>query len=317
MSSVLVVGAGAWGTALALHLAREGRRVTLWARNPAPILATRRSPRLPGHCLPDQVTVTGRLDAQPFDAALLAVPVQHMAAVAAELPGHAPAVACAKGVEAGTLRLPLEIIAQLHPGRPAAVLTGPNFAHEVAAGLPAAAVLAASDAGLRAGLTEVIGGPAFRIYGNDDPMGAQLGGAAKNVIAIAAGAVIGAGLGENARAALITRGLAELGRLVTALGGRAETVAGLSGLGDLLLTCTGPGSRNYSLGLLLGQGMTLSAVLAGRNAVTEGVATAPALVARARGTDLPVCAAVVALLDGRWRLEESIAALLARPRRDE
>ncbi len=317
MSSVLVVGAGAWGTALALHLAREGRRVTLWARNPAPILATRRSPRLPGHCLPDQVTVTGRLDAQPFDAALLAVPVQHMAAVAAELPGHAPAVACAKGVEAGTLRLPLEIIAHLHPGRPAAVLTGPNFAHEVAAGLPAAAVLAASDAGLRAELAEVIGGPAFRIYGNDDPMGAQLGGAAKNVIAIAAGAVIGAGLGENARAALITRGLAELGRLVTALGGRAETVAGLSGLGDLLLTCTGPGSRNYSLGLLLGQGMTLSAVLAGRNAVTEGVATAPALVARARGTDLPVCAAVVALLDGRWRLEESIAALLARPRRDE
>ena len=317
MSRVLVVGAGAWGTALALHLAREGRQVTLWARNPAPILATRRSPRLPGHCLPDGVAVTGRLDDRPFDAALLAVPVQHMAAVVAALPGRAPTVACAKGVEAGTLRLPLEIIAELHPGRHAAVLTGPNFAHEVAAGLPAAAVLAAADAGLRAGLAEMIGGPAFRIYGNDDPVGAQLGGAAKNVIAIAAGAVIGAGLGENARAALITRGLAELGRLVTALGGRAETVTGLSGLGDLLLTCTGPGSRNYSLGLQLGQGMTLSAILTGRNAVTEGVATAPALMARARGVDLPVCAAVAALLDGRWRLEEAIAALLARPRRDE
>ncbi len=317
MSSVLVVGAGAWGTALALHLAREGRQVTLWARNPAPVLADRRSPRLPGHRLPDEIAVTGRLDDKPLDAALLAVPVQHMAAVAAELPGHAPVVACAKGVEAGTLRLPLEIIAHLHPDRPAAVLTGPNFAHEVAAGLPAAAVLAASDAGLRAGLAEMIGGPSFRIYGNDDPVGAQLGGAAKNVIAIAAGAVTGAGLGENARAALITRGLAELGRLVTALGGRAETVAGLSGLGDLLLTCTGPGSRNYSLGLQLGQGMALSAILANRDTVTEGVATAPALVARARGIDLPVCAAVAALLDGRWRLEEAIAALLARPRRDE
>jgi len=317
MSSILVVGAGAWGTALALHLAREGQPVTLWARNPAPILAARRSPRLPGHRLPDLVAVTGRLDAKPFDAALLAVPVQHMAAVAGGLPGWAPVVACAKGVEAGTLRLPLEILADLHPGRPAAVLTGPNFAHEVAAGLPAAAVLAAADAGLRAGLAEMIGGPAFRIYGNDDPVGAQLGGAAKNVIAIAAGAVMGAGLGENARAALITRGLAEVGRLVAALGGRAETVAGLSGLGDLLLTCTGPGSRNYSLGLALGQGMALSAILAGRDAATEGVATAPALVARANGVDLPICAAVAALLDGRWRLDQAIAALLARPRRDE
>ncbi len=317
MSSILVVGAGAWGTALALHLAREGQRVTLWARDPAPILATRRSPRLPDHRLPDHVAVTGRLDATPFDAALLAVPVQHMATVAAGLSGRAPVVACAKGMEAGTLRLPLEILADLQQGRPAAVLTGPNFAHEVAAGLPAAAVLAAAAAGLRASLAEMIGGPAFRIYGNDDPVGAQLGGAAKNVIAIAAGAVMGAGLGENARAALITRGLAEIGRLVTALGGRAETVAGLSGLGDLLLTCTGPRSRNYSLGLALGQGMALSAILAGRDAATEGVATAPALVARARGIDLPVCAAVAALLDGRWRLEGAIAALLARPRRDE
>jgi glycerol-3-phosphate dehydrogenase (NAD(P)+) len=317
MSSVLVVGAGAWGTALALHLARAGRRVTLWARDPAPILATRHSPRLPGHRLPDQVLVTGRLDAAPFDAVLLTVPVQRMAEVAAVLPGCAPVVACAKGVEAGTLRLPLEILAYLHPGRPAAVLTGPNFADEVAAGLPAAAVLAAADAALRANLAEMIGGLAFRLYGNDDLVGAQLGGAAKNVIAIAAGAVIGAGLGENARAALITRGLAELGRLVAALGGRTETVAGLSGLGDLLLTCTGTRSRNYSLGLALGQGTALSTILASRDAATEGVATAPALIARASGVDLPVCAAVAALLDGRWKLDQAIAALLARPRRDE
>ena len=317
MSSVLVVGAGAWGTALALSIARMGQQVTLWARDPAPILATRHSPRLPGHRLPDGISVTGRLDGALCDAVLLAVPTQHLAAVAAGLPGATPVVVCAKGMEAGTHRLPLEILAGLHPGRPAAVLTGPNFAHEVAAGLPAAAVLAASDGVLRTTLAGMIGSTAFRIYGNDDPIGAQLGGAAKNVIAIAAGAVIGAGLGENARAALITRGLAELGRLVVALGGRAETVAGLSGLGDLLLTCTGPASRNYSLGLALGQGFTLSDILAARSTVTEGVATAPALVARAAGADLPVCSAVAALLDGRLRLDQAIAALLARPRRDE
>jgi len=317
MSRVLVVGAGAWGTALALHAARAGLQVSLWARDPAPILATRHSPRLPGHRLPDDILVTGRLDDTLCDAVLLAVPVQHLATMAAALPGTTPVIVCAKGLEAGTHRLPLEILAGFHPGRPAAVLTGPNFAHEVAAGLPAAAVLAASDGGLRTTLAEMIGSPTLRIYGNDDPVGAQLGGAAKNVIAIAAGAVIGAGLGENARAALITRGLAELGRLVVALGGRAETVAGLSGLGDLLLTCTGLSSRNYSLGLALGQGMTLPDILAARSTVTEGVATAPALVARAAGVDLPVCSAVVALLDGRLRLDQAIAALLARPRRDE
>ncbi len=313
----MVVGAGAWGTALALQAVRAGREVTLWARHPAPILATRYSPRLPGHRLPDEIRVTDRLDGSRFEAVLLAVPVPHLAATAAKLAGDAPLVACAKGLEAGTLRLPLEILADLHPNRPASVLTGPNFAQEVAAGLPAAAVLATADAVLRQAMAELLASPTFRIYGNDDAVGAQLGGAAKNVIAIAAGAVIGAGLGENARAALITRGLAEIGRLVVALGGQPETVGGLSGLGDLTLTCTGPTSRNFSLGLALGQGMTLAQVLAGRSTATEGVATAPALVARAAGVDLPVCAAVAALLDGRLRLDQAIAALLARPRRDE
>ncbi len=191
--------------------------------------------------------------------------------------------------------------------------------------MPAAAVVAASDAGLRGSIAALLGTPNFRLYGNDDPIGAQVGGAAKNVIAIAAGAVIGAGLGENARAALITRGLAELSRLAVALGGHAETMMGLSGLGDLLLTCTGPASRNYSLGLALGRGEHLADVLAARSAVTEGVATAPALVARAAGpgsasgagVDLPICAAVASLLAGRTTLAEAIAALLARPRRDE
>ena len=164
-----------------------------------------------------------------------------------------------------------------------------------------------------------LGTSGFRLYGSDDPVGAQIGGAAKNVIAIAAGAVIGAGLGENARAALVTRGLAELGRLAVALGGRAETITGLSGLGDLLLTCTGPASRNYSLGLALGRGEALADILAARRAVTEGVATAPALVARAAalGLDLPVCAAVAALVEGGTTVAEAIATVLARPRRDE
>jgi glycerol-3-phosphate dehydrogenase (NAD(P)+) len=226
-------------------------------------------------------------------------------------------VICAKGIEAGTLRLPLEIAAEVQPQTSAAVLTGPNFAHEIASGQPAAAVVASLDQPLRDAVMARLATPAFRLYGSDDPIGAQLGGAAKNVIAIAAGAVTGAGLGENARAALITRGLAELARLTVALGGRAETVMGLSGLGDLLLTCTGVASRNFSLGLALGQGESLAEILASRHAVTEGVTTAPALAARARGVDMPICEAVAALLEGRTTLHEAIAALLARPRRDE
>jgi len=249
---------------------------------------------------------------------LLAVPMQHLRGVLARLPpGTAPLVICAKGIETGTHLLPLEVVEAVHPGAPAAVLTGPNFAHEIAAGLPAAAVVAAGQAALRDSVIAALSTPTFRLYGNDDPVGAQVGGAAKNVIAIAAGTVIGAGLGENARAALITRGLAELARLVVALGGRAETVMGLSGLGDLLLTCTGPASRNFTLGLALGRGEKLADVLAARSAVTEGVATAPALVARAAGVDIPICTAVTALLDGRIALRQAMANLLSRPLRDE
>ncbi len=257
MSDVTVIGAGAWGTALAIQAARAGAGVRLWARDPAraaDIAAHRESPRLPGARLTAQVTVIHDLS----DAAgltLLAVPMQHQRDVLQRLPlGTAPLVICAKGIETGTLLLPLEVVEAIHPGSQAAILTGPNFAHEIAAGLPAAAVVAASDATLRDRVIAALSTPTFRLYGNDDPVGAQVGGAAKNVIAIAAGAVIGAGLGENARAALITRGLAELARLAVALGGRAETVMGLSGLGDLLLTCTGPASRNFSLGLALGRG---------------------------------------------------------------
>jgi glycerol-3-phosphate dehydrogenase (NAD(P)+) len=348
-----VIGAGAWGTALAIQATRAGNRVTLWARDPAraaALSATRQNPRLPGVKLPDTINVTATLPTpsplegegrgegsgddsllptpspQPSPSRgeeeertiLLAVPMQHLRGILRRLPqGLAPLVVCAKGVETGTHRLPLELVAELHPATPSVILTGPNFAHEIAAGLPAASVVAGTDPTLRAKIINTLATPAFRLYGNDDPVGAQVGGAAKNVIAIAAGAVIGAGLGENARAALITRGLAELSRLAVALGGRAETVSGLSGLGDLLLTCTGASSRNYSLGLALGRGEALADILAARDTVTEGVATAPALLARAGAIDLPICAAVAALVQGRTTLREAIAALLARPRRDE
>jgi glycerol-3-phosphate dehydrogenase (NAD(P)+) len=199
------------------------------------------------------------------------------------------------------------------------VLTGPNFAHEIAAGMPAAAVVAGGSASLREAVTETLKTPDFRLYGNADGIGAQIGGAAKNVIAIAAGASDGAGLGENARAALVTRGLAEMTRMAVALGGKAATVAGLSGLGDLLLTCTGGSSRNYSLGVALGRGEALADILAARTSVAEGVTTAPALVALSarHGVDLPICTAVAALVTGRTVLASEIRGLLSRPLRDE
>jgi glycerol-3-phosphate dehydrogenase (NAD(P)+) len=320
MNSVAIIGAGAWGTALAIQAVRAGRSVTLWVRDPARaprIAATRENPRLPGHLLPDAIRVTAELPTG--EMVLLAVPLQHLCEVAARLPPGGPVVVCAKGVEAGSLKLPLEILDEVLPRRPAAVLTGPNFAHEIAAGLPAASVVAATDPALRAAVVAALATPGFRLYGNDDPVGAQVGGAAKNVVAIAAGAVIGAGLGENARAALVTRGLAELARLAVALGGRAETVAGLSGLGDLLLTCTGAASRNYSLGIELGRGRRLDDILATRSGVTEGVATAPALVARAgrAGASVPICEAVAAVLTARITVRQAMDMLQSRPLRDE
>lgn len=320
MSDVVVIGAGAWGTALAIQADRAGNRVTLWARShAATIAATRVSPRLPGYPLPPSIQVTGDMPAGA-DLILLVVPTQHLRAVLPRLPAG-PVVVCAKGMETATRHLPLEVLQDVHPGRAGVVLSGPNFAHEIADGLPAASVVAGPDRDLRDSVAGLIGTPGFRLYGNDDALGAQLGGATKNVIAIAAGAVTGAGLGENARAALITRGLAELSRLTVALGGRPETAMGLSGLGDLLLTCTGPSSRNFSLGLALGRGQALADVLATRTVATEGVATAPALLARARqqapDAELPVCSAVAALLAGSLTLREAIATLLRRPRRDE
>ncbi len=316
-----VIGDGAWGTALAVLAAQAGQHTALWARDAGraeTMRQSRQNPRLDGVVLPETLDVVSSFpDAEVF---LIAVPVQHMRAVLTALPeSDAALVLCCKGLEAGTLLLPHEVAATLRPAQTIAVLTGPNFAGEIAHGLPAAAVLATPSAIQRARLMAALPGRNLRLYGSADMTGAALGGAAKNVIAIAAGTVMGAGLGENARAALVTRGLAEIARLAAALGGKAETVSGLSGLGDLLLTCTGTSSRNYSLGLALGGNIPLNEILRGRTAVTEGVATAPALLARAvaAGVDMPVTAGVAALLAGTMTLGQAIKGLMQRNLRDE
>ena len=322
---IAVIGAGAWGTALALQALRAGADVTLWARDATRAQAMRAAREnalhLPGPPLPSALGITADAGEALTGAslAILAVPTQHLRGVLRGLPSLPPSILVSKGVETGTLRFPLEILAEARPGVPAAILSGPNFAHEVAAGLPAAAVLASTDAELRDIATTSLGSAAFRLYAGTDPIGVQVGGAAKNVAAIAAGAVMGAGLGENARAALVTRSLAEIGRLAVALGGRVDTVAGLSGLGDLMLTCAGASSRNFSLGVALGRGQTAAEVLASRASVTEGVATAPAILARAAaaGVEMPITAAVAAVLSGAVDVPGAMEALLSRPRRHE
>ena len=325
VGSIAVLGAGAWGTALAIHAARLGHPTLLWARDPAraaALAAAGENARLlPGARFPPGLRVTADAgEAAQADLALLAVPMQPLRAVLAGLPAALPPLLlCCKGLEAGTALLPLEVLALARPGHRAGVLSGPNFAHEVAAGLPAASVVASADAALRGAAQALLSGGRLRLYASADTVGVQLGGAAKNVLAIAAGVATGAGFGENARAALITRGLAELSRLVVGLGGEAATASGLSGLGDLLLTATGPASRNTSLGLALGRGLTLAEALAGREGVTEGVATAPALLARAdaTGMELPICRIVAELLAGRLDATGALHALMDRPPREE
>jgi glycerol-3-phosphate dehydrogenase (NAD(P)+) len=318
---VLVLGGGAWGTALAIQAHRAGARTALWLRDPgraAALASSRLNPHLPGMRLPAAIAVSADANL-PASLRLLVVPVQHMRSVAQTLSGAAPIVSCGKGFELGSGQLPLEILAQVSGGLVTGALSGPNFALEVASGQPAASVIASENTALRDHVAQCLGAPSFRLYGNDDPIGVQIGGAAKNVIAIAAGAVVGAGLGENARAALVTRGLAELSRLATVLGGRAETIAGLSGMGDLLLTCTGCASRNYTLGHALGRGHSLADAVRHSAGVAEGVTTAPALCERADrlGLELPICAAVADLVAGRTSVAEAITALLARPRKNE
>ena len=315
-----VLGGGAWGTALAQVAARGGEDVLLWAREPEVVASINHAHEnarfLAGIDLPVSIRATGSLgELTGCGALLVVVPAQHVRAVLAETAvGATPLVLCAKGIEAGTELLVGEVAHVLHPRSPIAVLSGPTFAHEVAAGQPTAVTLACADEALGAALAERLGGPAFRPYASTDVIGAEIGGAVKNVLAIACGVVEGAGLGQNARAALIARGFAEMTRFGLARGARAETLSGLSGLGDLVLTCSSTSSRNFSLGMGLGQGKRAADLLADRLTVAEGAFTAPVLreAAAAAGVAMPVVEAVCDLLDGR-DVGSVIEALLARP----
>ncbi|MFS8037835.1 NAD(P)H-dependent glycerol-3-phosphate dehydrogenase [Xanthobacter sp. AM11] len=317
-----VMGAGAWGTALANAAARAGQQAVLWGRD-APAMAQMARLRenqadLPGIALDPAVTPTGDLDAlAAADAVLLVVPAQAcreaLGRLAPLLRPGAPVISCAKGIERGTRAFMSEVIAQAAPHAVPAVLSGPSFASDVAAGLPTAVTLAAEDAALAQALAAALGSTTLRLYHSTDVRGVEIGGAAKNVLAIAAGIVAGRRLGASAAAALVARGFAELMRFGRAYGAKAETITGLSGLGDLILTTSGPQSRNFAFGQALGAGT------AGGGRLAEGAFTASVLVemARARNVDVPVSAAVDAVLCGRLSIDGAIEALMARPQKAE
>lgn len=322
MQRLLVVGGGAWGTALAASARRAGRDVVLWAREREVVEAINRTHEnplfLPGIRLDPAIRATEALD-EPADAILLVVPSQHLRSVAERLDARGPVLLCAKGIEQTTLRLMTEVAAEAMPRARLAVLSGPTFAAEVARGLPTAVTLAANDLSLGKAFIAALGTRTFRPYLSDDPIGAEIGGAVKNVLAIACGVVAGRKLGDNARAALITRGLAEMVRLAVAKGGRAETLMGLSGLGDLVLTCTALQSRNFSLGVALGEGERLADILASRRSIAEGVDSAAAVTALAGrlGVEMPITAAVDAILHRGAEIDPTIELLLSRPFRNE
>jgi glycerol-3-phosphate dehydrogenase (NAD(P)+) len=319
-SRIAVLGAGAWGSALALTLLAAGRDTTLWVREDdvlATIKSTRQNRFLPGVTLPENLKVTGDLgEAAKAEALLLAVPAQVLRAFTANLASHlkpgTPLVICAKGIEKDTGRLLNEVVAAAAPSASVAILSGPSFARDVARGLPTAVTIAGKIGASRLQLS--LSTPVFRPYASDDVTGVALGGAAKNVYAIACGVVEGLGLGENARAALLARSFAELARLGEALGAKTETLMGLSGLGDLVLTATSKSSRNFSFGVELGRGKSIAALRAPTNPLAEGVDTAPALVRRARktGVELPIAEAMADLLSGALPLGEALTRLMSR-----
>jgi glycerol-3-phosphate dehydrogenase (NAD(P)+) len=323
---VAVVGAGAWGTALANAAARAGRTVALLARDHAAagaIEAARESPRLPGVAIDKRVAIAPLTGWRPeADAVLIAVPAQSLrgtvSGLAATIPAGTPVMTCAKGIERATRRFMTEIITECVPQAVPAILSGPSFARDVARGLPTAVTLAAADEEVARMLTRSLGSAAFRPYHSTDVRGVEIGGAAKNVLAIAAGIVSGRKLGASAAAALTTRGFAELMRFGRAYGAQPETLTGLSGLGDLILTCNSPQSRNFSLGVALGQGAGLDAAR-GSGHLAEGAFTASVLIdmARAKGVEMPIAAAVAAVLDGALTIDAAIEALLTRPLRSE
>ena len=324
-----IIGAGAWGTALAITARRAGSAVRLWAHEPEVTAALAERHENPVY-LPG-ITIDAAIEATSDGAAavagasivLLAVPAQHLRRVALALApfigADIPLVIATKGIEQGSGATMGEVLGDVLPGRPQAVLSGPTFAIEVARGLPTAVTLATRDEPLGDRLVAALGTPGFRPYVSDDPIGSEIGGSVKNVLAIACGIVAGRGLGDNARAALITRGLAEMVRLAVAKGGRRETLMGLSGLGDLTLTCTATQSRNCSLGAALGAGQSLAQILGGRRSVAEGVDTAAAVteLAARLGIDMPIVGAVDAILHHGAGIDATIQSLLTRPFRAE
>jgi glycerol-3-phosphate dehydrogenase (NAD(P)+) len=316
--SVGVIGAGAWGTALAGVAARAGRNVVLYARN-AEIAARMKTghpnPRLPDMRLDERIEVTNRIAAAASaDIILIATPAQNLreaaTALAPLLKQATPVIACAKGIERGTHKFMTEVIAEAAPNAAPAILSGPSFAEDVARGFPTAVTLAAQDEALASALVQALGSSTFRPYHTTDVRGVEIGGAAKNVLAIAAGIVAGRKLGASALAALTTRGFSELARLGRACGARGETLAGLSGLGDLILSCSSPQSRNFALGIALGRGERPA-----RGKLAEGEFTAPVLVelAAAQDVDMPVSNAVAAILSGKIPIDAAIEGLLTRP----
>lgn len=323
---ISVLGAGAWGSALANAAARAGRQVTLWARDPAAaacINDRRRFPRLPGAALEDGIAATADpAAAAAADAVLLAVPAQAVGAAAKTFAGRiapgTPVVVCAKGLERGTGKFMTEVVAESLPAAVPAILSGPSFADDVVRGLPTAVTLAAGNDALAQALAQALGSATFRLYHSTDVRGVEIGGAAKNVFAIAVGIAAGRKLGASAGAALTTRSFAELGRLGRRLGARMETLTGLSGLGDLILTCSSSQSRNFSLGLALGQGQAPAAAR-DNGKLAEGAFTAAALaeMAARQAVDMPIANAVAAILDGSLGIDEAIESLLMRPFRAE
>jgi glycerol-3-phosphate dehydrogenase (NAD(P)+) len=323
---VAVVGGGAWGTALANAAAAGGRSVTLWMRDRAAAHAAqheRSNARyLPGIVLADTVSATAEAaDLAGADAVLLVVPAQAaratLAHLASSLPSRAPIVVCAKGIEAATRAFMTDVVRDVIPDARVAILSGPSFAADVASGLPTAVTLAAADADLAASLAAALSSPSFRVYYSTDVRGVEIGGAGKNVLAVAVGIVAGRGLGDSAKAALTARGFAELLRFAGAHGGRAETLMGLSGLGDLVLTCGSAQSRNFSLGLRIGAGAALGDATGGK--LAEGAFTAEALIAlaHAAGVEMPIAEAVAAVLSGRLTVDAASDALMSRPLRSE
>lgn len=328
MSKIGIIGAGAWGTALAMAAIRAGNEVVIQAHEPEVAEAINRhhenSIFLPSYELDLGIKATSvMVDAVDADVVLLVAPAQHMRGVcdaaAADWPSGVPAIICAKGIEQGSCALMSEVVGEMLPGKPIAVLSGPTFAAEVARDLPTAVTLACDDETMAKVLMETLSTRYFRIYRSRDVIGSQIGGAVKNVLAIACGIVEGRKLGDNTRAALVTRGLAEISRLGIAKGAHAETLAGLSGMGDLTLTCNAVQSRNFSLGVALGSGQRLEDILSERNSVAEGVFTASSVtdLARRLNVDLPICSAVDGVLNHGANIDATINGLLARPLKAE